>query len=108
MLEKTTRINYLLDFYQDLLTEKQRNYMEMYYLEDFSLGEISETSAVSRQAVYDNIRRTEAMLEEYESKLALYAKFKQRKKLLDQLEEYYKNEDYNQIGKLVDSLKEID
>lgn len=82
--------------------------MEMYYLEDFSLGEISETSAVSRQAVYDNIRRTEAMLEEYESKLALYAKFKQRKKLLDQLEEYYKNEDYNQIGKLVDSLKEID
>lgn len=108
MLEKTTRINYLLDFYQDLLTEKQRNYMEMYYLEDFSLGEISETSAVSRQAVYDNIRRTEAMLEEYESKLALYAKFKQRKKLLDQLEEYYKNEDYNQIGKLVDSLKELD
>lgn len=82
--------------------------MEMYYLEDFSLGEISETSAVSRQAVYDNIRRTEAMLEEYESKLALYAKFKKRKKLLDQLEEFYKNEDYNQIGKLVESLKEID
>lgn len=108
MLEKTTRINYLFDFYQELLTDKQRNYMDMYYLEDFSLGEISETSDVSRQAVYDNIRRTEAMLEEYENKLGLYEKFKQRKSLLDQLETYYKNGDYNQIGKLVDSLKEID
>lgn len=66
MIEKTTRINYLFDFYQTLLTPKQRNYMEMYYLEDYSLGEISELFHVSRQAVYDNIKRTEAMLESYE------------------------------------------
>lgn len=58
MLEKTTRINYLFDFYQQLLTEKQKNYMDLYYLEDYSLGEISETYDVSRQAVYDNIKRT--------------------------------------------------
>ncbi|RWZ60520.1 putative DNA-binding protein [Halobacillus fulvus] len=86
MLEKTTRINYLFDFYQSLLTPKQRNYMELYYLEDYSLGEISETFDVSRQAVYDNIRRTEAMLEEYENKLSLYGKFQKRQQVMKEME----------------------
>lgn len=85
MLEKTTRINYLFDFYQDLLTPKQQNYMSLYYLDDFSLGEIAEQFQVSRQAVYDNIKRTEAMLEEYEEKLHLYGKFCARQKLLHKL-----------------------
>ncbi|MYL37755.1 putative DNA-binding protein [Halobacillus litoralis] len=86
MLEKTTRINYLFDFYQSLLTPKQRNYMELYYLEDYSLGEISETFDVSRQAVYDNIRRTETMLEEYEKKLHLYEKFQKRQQVIAEME----------------------
>ncbi|MFC7320418.1 putative DNA-binding protein [Halobacillus campisalis] len=86
MLEKTTRINYLLDFYQSLLTPKQRNYMELYYLEDYSLGEISENFDVSRQAVYDNIKRTEAMLEEYENKLHLYDKFEKRQQVFREIE----------------------
>ncbi|ASF39437.1 hypothetical protein CEH05_09985 [Halobacillus halophilus] len=86
MLEKTTRVNYLFDFYQSLLTPKQRNYMELYFLEDYSLGEISETFDVSRQAVYDNIRRTEAMLEEYEKKLLLYEKFSKRQQILKEME----------------------
>ena len=74
MLEKTTRINYLFDFYQSLLTEKQQSYMSLYYLDDYSLGEIAEEYEVSRQAVYDNIKRTEAMLEEYEEKLIVISK----------------------------------
>jgi predicted DNA-binding protein YlxM (UPF0122 family) len=85
MLEKTTRMNYLYDFYQSLLTPKQRSYMSLYYLDDYSLGEIADEYEVSRQAVYDNIKRTEAMLEEYEQKLALFEKFQQRQKLLQQL-----------------------
>ncbi|MGM9927486.1 MAG: putative DNA-binding protein [Bacillus sp. (in: firmicutes)] len=84
-VEKTTRMNYLYDFYQSLLTEKQQSYMALYYLDDFSLGEIAEEYNVSRQAVYDNIKRTEAMLEEYEAKLLLFEKFQQRTELLDQL-----------------------
>lgn len=81
MLEKTTRMNYLFDFYQSLLTPKQKSYMSLYYLDDFSLGEIAEEFEVSRQAVYDNIKRTEAMLEEYEEKLGLLNKvFKSGKK----------------------------
>ena len=79
---KTTRMNYLFDFYQSLLTQKQRSYMSLYYLDDLSLGEIAEEFDVSRQAVYDNIKRTEAMLEEYEEKLVLLQSFKSDSDLL--------------------------
>ncbi len=106
MLEKTTRVNYLFDFYQELLTPKQRNYMEMYYLEDYSLGEISELFKVSRQAVYDNIRRTEKMLESYEKKLKLYDKFQQRVSILDQLDEVTKDD--SKIHQFINKLKELD
>ena len=55
-------MNALFEFYSTLLTEKQMNYMELYYADDFSLGEIAEEYHVSRQAVYDNIKRTEKFL----------------------------------------------
>jgi predicted DNA-binding protein YlxM (UPF0122 family) len=87
MLEKTTRMNYLYDFYNSLLTPKQQSYMSLYYLDDYSLGEIADEYDISRQAVYDNIKRTEAMLEEYEEKLGLLQKFQERCKLFRQLKE---------------------
>jgi predicted DNA-binding protein YlxM (UPF0122 family) len=92
-LEKTTRINFLFDFYQSLLTDKQRLYMQLYYLEDLSLGEIAGEYSVSRQAVYDNIRRTEAMLEDYEMKLNLVSKFQERMEIVSQLEDLITNTD---------------
>ncbi|GGA92283.1 putative DNA-binding protein [Ornithinibacillus halotolerans] len=108
MLEKTTRINYLLDFYQALLTPKQLGYMEMYYLEDYSLGEISETANVSRQAVYDNIKRTESMLESYEEKLHLYEKFEKRLKLIKKIEEIVSSSNNEELKKYIHQLKELD
>ncbi|WP_066365158.1 putative DNA-binding protein [Neobacillus fumarioli] len=87
MLEKTTRMNFLYDFYNSLLTPKQQSYMSLYYLDDYSLGEIAEEYEISRQAVYDNIKRTEAMLEEYEEKLRLFEKFQERTNLLNQLKD---------------------
>lgn len=59
-------MNALFEFYSTLLTEKQMNYIELYYGDDLSLGEIAEEYGVSRQAVYDNIKRTEKLLETYE------------------------------------------
>ncbi|KFZ43364.1 putative DNA-binding protein [Anoxybacillus flavithermus] len=110
MLEKTTRMNYLYDFYQSLLTPKQRNYMSLYYLDDYSLGEIAEEYEVSRQAVYDNIKRTEAMLEDYEQKLLLFQKFQQRQKLLDVLKthiaERYPNDE--ELMRLVMELEKLE
>jgi predicted DNA-binding protein YlxM (UPF0122 family) len=107
MLEKTTRINYLYDFYQSLLTPKQRSYMSLYYLDDFSLGEIAEEYGISRQAVYDNIKRTEAMLEEYEEKLLLFQKFQNRNKLLYKLKEQL-NGDVLSKQELSDAIVELE
>ncbi|MEH7415426.1 putative DNA-binding protein [Neobacillus drentensis] len=92
MLEKTTRMNYLYDFYYSLLTPKQQSYMSLYYLDDYSLGEIAEEYDVSRQAVYDNIKRTEAMLEEYEEKLLLLQKFQERTRLIRDMKELLNGE----------------
>lgn len=105
MLEKTTRMNFLFDFYHKLLTEKQQKYMSMYYLEDLTLTEISEILSVSRQAVYDNIKRTETMLESYEEKLKLYDKFKSRHEIIEKLLEIAEDE---QLKSLVQQLKELD
>lgn len=110
LLEKTTRMNFLFDFYQALLTDKQRSYMELYYLDDHSLGEIAESYNISRQAVYDNIRRTEAMLEEYEDKLKLFEKFQQRQAVLKQLTEALQDDASTLETRLalVEQLKESD
>ncbi|HPJ00739.1 MAG TPA: hypothetical protein PLN65_07915, partial [Enterococcus sp.] len=48
-IEKTNRMNALFEFYSTLLTEKQMNYMELYYANDFSLGEIAEEFKSERQ-----------------------------------------------------------
>ncbi|SFE39612.1 putative DNA-binding protein [Alteribacillus iranensis] len=107
MLEKTVRMNALFDFYQPLLTGKQQQYMEMYYLNDFSLGEIAEQFDVSRQAVYDNVKRTEYMLEEYEEKLGLYHKYVKRTELYRRLRSHAEDNDSPSPGliKIVESLE---
>lgn len=110
MLEKTTRVNFLFDFYQSLLTDKQRIYMQLYYLDDLSLGEIAEEYEVSRQAVYDNVRRTEAMLEDYEAKLALFHKFQERSELIEQIEQRLSTEKAltDEVQMLLQQIKEHD
>lgn len=110
MLEKTVRMNSLFDFYQPLLTNKQRLYLERYYLDDFSLGEISEEFNVSRQAVYDNIRRTETMLEEYEEKLGLYKKYQERLALYEQLKGLAPGDfpERTQLLKAIETLEKLE
>nr|WP_257350185.1 putative DNA-binding protein [Pseudalkalibacillus decolorationis] len=109
MLEKATRMNYLFDFYHALLTPKQRNYMELYYLDDLSLGEIAEQYEVSRQAVYDNIKRTGSMLEEYEEKLELLMKYQQRNQLFADLRQHVqKHSDKEQLLSLIDQVEKLD
>jgi len=79
MLEKTTQMNLLYDFYGMMLTDKQREFVELYYLDDLSLAEIAEQFEISRQAVHDNIRRAGAQLLEYEAKLRLVERFERRR-----------------------------
>ena len=74
MFEKNLNIAYLLDFYGDLLSERKRSVMNMYYNEDLSLAEIAIEIGISRQGVRDLIKKSEEDLFEYEEKLGLAQK----------------------------------
>ena len=93
-------MNALFEFYAALLTDKQMNYIELYYADDYSLAEIAEEFGVSRQAVYDNIKRTEKILEDYEKKLHMYSDYIVRSQIFDQITEKYPDDSYlqEQIG----------
>ncbi|HHQ0378002.1 TPA: putative DNA-binding protein [Listeria innocua] len=110
MFEKTNRMNLLFDFYQELLTTKQKSYVSFYYLDDYSLGEIAEEFEVSRQAIYDNIKRTEESLEKYEEKLGMLRKYQQREKLFNQLEAQLTQKNFldEQVKDTLEQLKNID
>nr|WP_284242088.1 YlxM family DNA-binding protein [Paenibacillus glycanilyticus] len=85
-LAKTTRINLLFDFYEPLLTEKQRTFLKYYFHDDYSLGEIAAESGISRQAVYEHVKRAEQVLEGYEAKLSLLMKHEAMQRLAAGLE----------------------
>ncbi|MCM3625980.1 YlxM family DNA-binding protein [Paenibacillus glycanilyticus] len=85
-LAKTTRINLLFDFYEPLLTEKQRTFLKYYFHDDYSLGEIAAESGISRQAVYEHVKRAEQVLEGYEAKLNLLSKHDAMQRLAAELE----------------------
>ncbi|KJS81237.1 MAG: hypothetical protein JM58_17520 [Peptococcaceae bacterium BICA1-8] len=82
MLKKRDHLILLFDFYGALLTDKQRLMFDLYYQYDLSLGEIAQEQNISRQAVYDIIKRSENILEEYENKLQLVNRFQNNKEKL--------------------------
>ena len=71
MFEKNLEIGYLLDFYGEILSERKRDIMDLYYNDDLSLSEIAEQMGITRQAVRDSIKKTEQELFFYEEKLGL-------------------------------------
>ncbi|HEP2137074.1 TPA: putative DNA-binding protein [Streptococcus pyogenes] len=95
-IEKTNRMNALFEFYAALLTDKQMNYIELYYADDYSLAEIADEFGVSRQAVYDNIKRTEKILETYEMKLHMYSDYVVRSEIFDDMITHYPHDEYLQ------------
>ncbi|BEP29402.1 YlxM family DNA-binding protein [Helicovermis profundi] len=75
MIEKKLELGNLYDFYSELLTEKQKEVLEQYLVNDLSLAEISINANVSRQAVYDSLKRSAKILNDYEDKLGLLEKY---------------------------------
>ena len=69
----------IIDFYGELLSERQREIMDYYYSEDLSLSEVSALTGITRQGVRDAIRRSEKLLSETEEKLGLVARFSAQK-----------------------------
>lgn len=76
IMAKDLRIAFLLDFYGDMLTDKQREVIDAYYNEDLSLAEIAADKSITRQGVRDAIKRAEQQLIEMEDKLGLAKRFK--------------------------------
>ena len=100
---KTDRMNYLLDFYKELLTDHQRSIAELHYYEDLSLSEITDHTQNSRAAVHETLKRVELLMEEYESKLHLVEKYLLRKTQIDALRAL-NNVNVTQIAQAIDDL----
>ncbi len=86
-MAKNLEVTVLLDFYGEMLTEKQRSFLEYYYNDDLSLSEIAENEGITRQGVRDAIKRAEAQLFDMESKLRLSARFEEQRKGLEEISE---------------------
>ncbi|MCI8920559.1 MAG: YlxM family DNA-binding protein [Acutalibacter sp.] len=76
-MAKDLKISYLLDFYGDMLTQKQREVIDAYYNEDLSLAEIAQEWDITRQGVRDAIKRAEQQLFEMEERLGLARRFQE-------------------------------
>lgn len=103
--EKTEEINRLLDFYEELLTERQKTIMKYYYQDDYSLAEIAERFGVTRNAIHDHIRRSIKALKNYEKKLKLVEKYTQRVELYEALKEA---NDHDTVLMLVKQLEDTE
>ena len=75
-MAKNMEIAFLVDFYGDMLTEKQRDMIELYYDDDLSLSEIAENEGITRQGVRDSTKRAESQLLEMEDRLGLAKRFR--------------------------------
>ena len=110
MYDKIVQIALLFDFYGQLLTAKQIEIIDMYYNNDLSLSEIAEQQEISRQGVYDTLKRAEKTLSEYEDKLGLVDRFLQQKEslteintMLDKILEIEEND----VGLIKDEIENI-
>lgn len=87
MKNQTFRMTMLFDFYGEILTERQKEFYDLYYNEDLSLAEIAENYGISRQGVRDVIVRAEAIMTELEDKTGLLKRFMQMRDKLTAIEE---------------------
>ena len=85
MKNQTYRMTMLFDFYGELLTDRQKEFFDLYYNEDLSLSEIAENEGISRQGVRDVIVRAEAVLTELEDKTGLVRRFLQMQQHVDRI-----------------------
>lgn len=74
MKHNALEMTLLLDYYGDLLTEKQKTCFDLHYNQDLSLGEIAQEAGISRQGVHDSLARAEATLLDFEQKLGCLAR----------------------------------
>lgn len=103
-LEDKIRINSLYDIYKGLLTAKQRDYFEYYFLQDYSLAEIADILNVSRNAIHMQIKNIIVHLEKLEDNLQINSSNQKRDKIIDKIKD--KNES-EEIADLISQLEKV-
>ena len=112
-MSKDLAVSYLLDFYGDVLTDKQRDVMEQYYNDDLSLAEIAENFGITRQGVRDAIKRGEATIRELDEKVGFAARYRAVHDNLSHLEalardvRFYNNQRYDQSPEINRTAEEM-
>jgi predicted DNA-binding protein YlxM (UPF0122 family) len=86
-VEKNLEMSYLLDFYGEVLTDKQREMLHQYYNDDFSLSEIGENFGITRQGARDAIKHGESTLLELEQKVGFASRYRRVQQTLEELEQ---------------------
>lgn len=104
-MAKNYEIAVLLDFYGEMLTEKQRTFLEYYYNDDLSLSEIAENEGITRQGVRDAIKRAEAQMLEMETKLGMAKRFSSLKERVEKIIDF--SEKITEYNLEHDTSKEI-
>jgi uncharacterized protein len=103
MITKTRRMNELLDWYEDLLTAKQKELMHFYYQQDLSLREIAQELEISHNAVYDTIERATKRLEMIEANVQAVAYYNNMQALIKQL----KAKEIKEIEAIVSKMEQL-
>lgn len=108
-MDKTVHVNVLLDLYDQLLSKRQKQVMDLYYKEDYSLNEISDLLGISKQAVSEHIKRAESALKDYETNLGLARKMKRweedDKEIIEQLEKLRFFSEDPRFYEIIDSIE---
>lgn len=106
-MEPKVRQTYLYDFYGELLNEHQQKIFEAFVFEDLSLGEIAEEQDISRQAVFDLIKRATKKLEEYENKLHLLQRFLELREKAVSIQQKAEAYEHSHEERLLTEIKQL-
>ncbi len=97
-MEKIVEQGILYDFYGELLTKHQRKIYEGAVYNDLSISEIASEEGISRQGVFDLLKRVNKSLESYEEKLHLVQRFRTMEELVHQINEITTQEEVRQLS----------
>lgn len=109
---KNLDVAVLLDFYGEMLTEKQRDVIDLYYNQDLSLSEIAEHEGITRQGVRDSIKRGEVFLFELEEKLRVFENYIETQKTIQNIKYIaeritVENKTYNYSNVITENINQI-
>lgn len=102
-MEKNIKISILCDIYGSLLTDKQKDVLDLYYNDNLSLSEIADEIGITRQAVRDAIVKAEKKLFSFEENLKLMEKMKNQKEIVENLKNI-QNEVSNTIKQEIENI----